>query len=159
VPSDRRARFVGMASIPVLALVVPFLVWDPRAFVEDVLLFPLGLGDGRSSAQTPTLGSALFGLLPEARTPLTILLVLAIVASVLLLLRTGRSPTVGSAGARAAGAFAIAIALTPVARFGYVVYPISLAVWAYAFARVDRRGGDDRDAITASARGSETATG
>ncbi|HZB02244.1 MAG TPA: glycosyltransferase 87 family protein [Actinomycetota bacterium] len=161
VPPGRRARFVGMASIPVLALVVPFLAWDPRAFVEDVVLFPLGLGDGRSSAQTPTVGSALLGLLPEARTPLTILLVLTIVASVLLLLRTGRSATVDGAGARAAGAFAIAIALAPAGRFGYVVYPISLAVWAYAFARVDRRGGDDRDATTAPATAtrSETATG
>ena len=160
VPPGRRARFVGAASIPVLALVVPFLAWDPRAFVEDVVLFPLGLGDGRSSAQTPTIGSALLDVLPEVRTPITILLVLAIVASILLLLRTGGPPAVGSATARAAGAFAIAIALAPAARFGYVVYPISLAVWAYAFAR-GRRGGGDRAATTASATAnrSERATG
>lgn len=156
VPRGRRARFVGLASIPVLVLVTPFLVWDPRAFIEDVVLFPLGLGDARSSAQSPTLGSALIELFPGARTPITILLALAIVASVLLLLRD-RSSSAAGAGARASAVFAIAIALAPAGRFGYLVYPISLAVWAYAFGRGTAQEGDDRDPATGM--GTETARG
>jgi hypothetical protein len=133
VPSGRRARFLARASLPVLVLVVPFLVWNPGAFVEDVVLFPLGLGTGPSSAAAPTLGSVLIDLWPGARTPLTIGLVVAIVASVALLLRGRGATTAARASARAALAFAIAIALAPAARVGYVVYPVSLAVWAYAF--------------------------
>ena len=53
----RRGRFLVTAAITSLALVVPFLVWDPGAFVEDVILFPLGVAEGRSAAATPTLGS------------------------------------------------------------------------------------------------------
>jgi hypothetical protein len=133
VPPGRRARFLGWASLPSLVLVGPFLVWNPAAFVEDVVLFPLGLGDGPSSARTPTLGSALLDLMPGARTPITILLVLAIAASLLLLLRVRPPTTAAGDNARAALAFGVAIALAPAARFGYVVYPVSLAVWAYAF--------------------------
>jgi hypothetical protein len=133
VPPGRRTRFLAWASITVLVLIVPFLAWSPGAFVEDVVLFPLGLGAGPSSAATPTLGSILIDLWPEARTPITIGLVVAIGASVVLLLRGRGATTAAGASARAALAFAIAIALAPAARAGYIVYPVSLAVWAYAF--------------------------
>jgi uncharacterized membrane protein len=133
VPRGRRARFLTWSSVPVLALVVPFLLWTPGSFVEDTVLFPLGLGTGPSSAGTPTIGSLLIGLAPDARAPITIALVAAIVASVVVLLRTPNPGTAAGADARAATAFAVAIALAPAARFGYVVYPISLAVWAAAF--------------------------
>jgi hypothetical protein len=149
VPPGRRARFGAWAVLPGLALVAPFLVWGPGAFFEDVIRFPLGLGDGRSSARSPTLGSALLDQLPDARTPLTILLVLAIVAAVALLLRMGPSPTASGACARAAAAFGVAIALAPAARIGYVVYPISLAVWAWAFRRGHPREDEGGDRVTA----------
>jgi len=152
VPPSRRARFLGCATLPVLVLVVPFLAWSPNAFIEDVVLFPLGLGAGPSSAETSTIGSVLIGLWPGARTPITIGLVVVIVTSVVLLLRTPRPLTAAGASARAALAFAIAIALAPAARFGYVVYPLSLAVWAYAFrlgSQTDRAG-TSGDAPTAA---------
>jgi hypothetical protein len=133
VPPGRRARFLGWASLPALVLVGPFLLWNPSTFVEDVVLFPLGLGENRSSARTPTLGSVLLDLMPGARTPITVLLVLAIAGSLLLLLRMRLPTTAAGASARAGLAFGVAIALAPSARFGYVVYPVSLAVWAYAF--------------------------
>jgi hypothetical protein len=34
---------------------------------------------------------------------------------------------------RAAGAFLVAVALAPAARVGYLVYPINLIAWAFAF--------------------------
>jgi hypothetical protein len=133
VPRGRRARSLAWTAIPILAIVVPFLLWDPGAFVEDTILFPLGLGTGPSSARTPTLGALLIGLWPGARTPITIGLIVALVVSVAVLLRWRPSTTAAGASARAAVAFAIAIALAPAARFGYVVYPISLAAWSLAF--------------------------
>jgi hypothetical protein len=146
VPRGGRLRAVAWAAVPPAVIALPFVVWNPAAFVEDVVLFPLGLGTGRSSAQTPTIGSALLDLLPGARTPITIGLVVAIVASVVFLLVWRPSATAAGAGARAAVAFAVAIALAPAARFGYVVYPISLAVWANAL----RRGATTRDSRSAS---------
>ena len=66
-------------------------------------------------------------------------------------------PTTGADGAtaRAAIAFVIAIALAPAARFGYIVYPISLGVWSLAFraGRPGRREGQaapDADRSTAA---------
>ena len=131
-PRDRVRALLAGAGVASLAA-LPFLLWDPGAFIEDVVLFPLGLGAGRSSARTPTLGSVLIDLAPGSRTPIAIGLVAVILASVVLLVTVRRPRTTAGASARAAVAFAIAIALAPAARFGYVVYPVSLAVWALAF--------------------------
>jgi hypothetical protein len=146
LPRRQRARSLAWAIVPVLVVVAPFLLWSPAAFVEDVVLFPLGLGGGRSSARTPTLGSLLIDLAPRARTPITIALVVAILASALFLLRMRPATTAAGASARAAVAFAVAIALAPAARFGYLVYPIELSVWALAFARA---GTEDPEAHAA----------
>lgn len=140
-PRDRvRALLVGAGVASVVA--VPFLLWNPGAFIEDVVLFPLGLGAERSSARTPTLGSILVGLAPGSRTAITIGLVAAILVSAVLLVGVRPPRTAAAASGRAAVAFGIAIALAPAARFGYVVYPISLGVWALAFRAGDRRSDD-----------------
>jgi Glycosyltransferase family 87 len=128
-----RRRFVITIGAVAAALVVPFALWDVDAFVEDAVLFPLGLGDGESAAATPTLGSLLIDLFPSTRTAVTALLVTAIVIIVASLLFLGRRPSVSQACARAGGAFVAAIALAPAARVGYLVYPVNLIVWAIAF--------------------------
>jgi hypothetical protein len=100
--------------------------------------FPLGLGSGPSPAQTPTLGSALLDLAPQARTEITIGLVIAIVAATVALIAVDPPRTASAACFRAAAAYTTAIALAPAGRFGYLVYPISFLVWAIAFARGER---------------------
>ena len=148
VPRERRLRAAAWTALPLLVLSLPFLVWDAGAFVEDTVLFPLGLGTGASSARTPTLGSALLELVPEARTAITIGLVLAIVIAVGALLLVRTPTTAGGASARAAAAFLVAVVLAPAARFGYLVYPISFAVWAFALARGARATGSARATAT-----------
>jgi Glycosyltransferase family 87 len=118
---------IGLVVIPV---VLPFLLWNPSAFVEDVVKFPLGLGRQRSAAETPTLGSWLVRTFPAAGTPLTVALVIMVGATAaFLLLRGGRTP----AGAvRSAGlVFLLAVVLTPAGRVGYLVYPINLLAWSW----------------------------
>ena len=132
VPRERRLHAAAWAVLPLLLTSLPFLAWDADAFVEDTVLFPLGLGAGTSSARTPTLGSALIERVPEARTTITIALVIAIAIVVVALLVVRTPTTAAGASARAAAAFTVAIALAPAARIGYLVYPISLAVWALA---------------------------
>jgi hypothetical protein len=132
---DRR-RFLLAAAVPAAALILPFLVWDPPAFVEDVVAFPLGLGRGASAAETPTLGSLVIDALPSgARVPVTIALVVLALAAVLALLVVRPPRTLSGAVTRGGWAFVAAIVLTPAARLGYVVYPVCCFVWAWMLAR------------------------
>jgi hypothetical protein len=132
-PGRPRRRFVLTVGAVGAAFVVPFALWDLDAFVEDAILFPLGLGQGESAAATPTLGSLLVDLFPTSRTVVTMLLVAAIVVIAAFLLFRGRGPSLSQACGRAAGAFLTAIALAPAARVGYLVYPANLIVWAIVF--------------------------
>jgi hypothetical protein len=127
-----RWRFVLTVSVVGATFIVPFAVWDLGAFVEDVFLFPLNLGQGESAAAAPTLGSLLLDLFPSSRTVVTVLLVVVIAGVTGILLVRGREGSVSQACARAAGAFLTAIALAPAARVGYLVYPANLIVWAIA---------------------------
>ncbi|MCD6020716.1 MAG: hypothetical protein K0R20_426 [Actinomycetia bacterium] len=144
IPRRRPRRwFVITVSAVGAALIVPFALWDVDAFVEDAILFPLGLGQGESAAATPTLGSLLIDLFPSSRTVVTVLLVTGIVIIVAFLLFRGRGPSLSQACAHAAGAFVAAIALAPAARAGYLVYPVNLIVWAIVF-RPPTAGGRGR---------------
>lgn len=136
-PRERRLHQLVTALLPPLVLSLPFLLWDAGAFVEDAVRFPLGLGTGPSAARTPTLGRALVELAPAARTPITIVLVVAIAATTVALVTIRPPTTMAGACVRAAGAYAAAFVLAPAARFGYVVYPLSLVAWAVAFSRGD----------------------
>jgi hypothetical protein len=123
-------RILGGIALVVLPVVLPFLLWHPSAFVEDVVKFPLGLGRQRSAAETPTLGSWLVRTFPSARVPLTVVLVFAVgAAAVVLLLRGAGTPT---GAARSAGmVFVLALVLTPAGRVGYLVYPVNLLAWSW----------------------------
>jgi hypothetical protein len=126
----------ALVAAPFLAA---FLVWDPGAFIEDVVRFPLGLGRGTSAAGTATIGSLLVDLVPVARP--AVILALAAVAAVVglwLLLRHPR-PTVASAAGRTAAWLAVVIVLAPSARFGYLVYPLSLAAFAVLLRRTEQQ--------------------
>jgi hypothetical protein len=111
---------------------IPFLAWGPGDFVEDVIRFPLGLGRQRTAAGTPTLGAGLVRLFPSLRVPLTLTLV-GLVLALFVIVAVRRPPTTGWVAARHAGmVFLAAMVLAPAARFGYIVYPIDLLVWAWA---------------------------
>jgi phosphatidylinositol alpha-1,6-mannosyltransferase len=106
-----------------------------------VVLFPLGVGEGRSPAATPTLGSLLIDLVPSQREALTVLLVAAMLAIVVALLVTGVGSAMPEACFRAAAAFVAVFALAPAARIGYLAYPASFAAWGVAFRSADARSG------------------
>ena len=128
----RSARRAAAALFAVgLSIILPFVLWNPGAFVEDVIRFPLGIGRQRSAAGTPTLGSLLVRVAPSARTVITVLLV-AVVAAIALPLLVVRPPrSMQGAAVRSAVVFLVAMALVPSGRIGYVVYPIDLLAWAW----------------------------
>ena len=130
--SDRRASrrtLSGVAAV-VVPVVVPFLLWAPHAFVEDTVLYPLGLTEDRTLADSPTIGSLLARAFPSLRTPLLI----AAAAAVLLVgayLLIRRPPANGAtAAAHTAVAFTLAVLLATAGRFGYLIYPLNLLVWS-----------------------------
>jgi hypothetical protein len=134
-----RRRFVLTATLVGASLVLPFALWDWGAFVEDTVLFPLGLGHGASAAATPTIGSLLLDRFPSQQDAITVLLVAVIALVMMLLLVRGRTTSMSQACVRAAGAFLTAVALAPAARVGYLVYPVNLIAWSIAFRRGDEQ--------------------
>ncbi len=118
----------GAAGLPVLAL-IPALLVGPAAFVENVIRFPTGHGLVTSPAASPLLGWQIAQHVPAGRTVALVLLLLAGLAVGLWLLR--RPPRdAGSAALISATGLLIAILLMPSTRFGYLLYPVALALWA-----------------------------
>jgi hypothetical protein len=124
-PATRRA-LAGIAAV-VLPTVVPFALADPRAFIEDVVLFPLGLAEDPTLAASPTIGRLLATTFPDAAVAAAaVLLVLGVGGAMLLL-----APPADAQGAaqRTAVVSALAILLATAGRYGYLLYPIGLLVW------------------------------
>jgi hypothetical protein len=139
----RRAGARTLAACVAVSVpsILAFLAWSPSGFVEDAIRFPLGLGRERSVAETPTLGSLLIRLVPQAlRTPLTVLLVTAVAALIIVLLLRTPPATAAAAAGETGLVFLAAIVLAPAARIGYVVYPINLLAWWWLFRPAPARG-------------------
>jgi hypothetical protein len=112
----------------------------PASFIEDVVLFPLGLTASPTPANSQTLGRVLLSPLGDMprdsamRLGLTaLLLAVAMLASARLLLRV-RASELGQPGSAAAlaaaGVSLVLIVLAPIGRSGYLIYPLDLAIWS-----------------------------
>ncbi|MGC1214085.1 MAG: glycosyltransferase 87 family protein, partial [Micromonospora sp.] len=122
----------GAIGLPIVAL-LPALLVDRDALVENVLRFPLGHGLVTSPAQSPFPGQVIAALLPAGRVVAAALLVAVGVAIAVRLLR--RPPRTAAATALICGyGLLAAILLMPSTRFGYLLYPLALLVWAPALA-------------------------
>ncbi|MFJ9321102.1 hypothetical protein [Streptomyces globisporus] len=131
-PADRAAARCGLvALLTAAALVLPAALRDPGAFRAHVVDFPLGLTDAVSSAASPLPGHLLATHLPGGRTLALLLLgVSALLLALSLALRPPATPA--DAAARLALGLLAAIAFMPASRFGYLVHPLVLVVWAAA---------------------------
>lgn len=125
-------RFGIGALVPIMAVVLPAALWNPGAFVEDAVRYPLGLGRQPSPAGTATLGTLALHALPLARGPATAILVAVPVALALYLLLRRPPADPRWAGLQAAAVFTVGFLLAPAARVGYLVYPIDLLAVCWA---------------------------
>ncbi|WP_342456398.1 glycosyltransferase 87 family protein [Streptomyces coeruleorubidus] len=130
VTTGRRAA--TRAAVTALAVaaagVVPFALVDPHAFVEHVVLFPLGAAGAGSPATSPLPGHLLATHVPGGRAvAVAALAATAVGMATWLLARPPR--TVVAAADRVALGLALAMCLMPATRFGYLAYPLVLAVW------------------------------
>jgi hypothetical protein len=133
VTGNGRRFLPGALGLPVLVLVPPLLV-DADAVVENVIRFPLGHGLVTSPAQSPFPGYLISSSVPGGRYVAVALLVAAGAAIAVLLLR--RPPRTATTAALFCGyGLLAAILLMPTTRFGYLLYPIALLVWAPALSR------------------------
>ncbi|WP_181764520.1 glycosyltransferase 87 family protein [Streptomyces albidus (ex Kaewkla and Franco 2022)] len=137
----RRAVLRCAASAAaVLALVcVPVLLTDPRACVQHLVLYPLGLANVPSSAASPLPGHLLATHVPHGTAiTLTALGVSAALMGASLLVRPPR--TASTAADRIALGLTLAMMLAPATRIGYVIYPLVLFCW---FRITGRYAGDE----------------
>ena len=123
-----RAFLPAALGLPALVLVPPVLV-DADALVENVIRFPLGHGLVTSPAQSPFPGYLIAQTLPGGRIVAAALLVAVGAAIAVQLVR--RPPrTAATAALFCSYGLLAAILLMPTTRFGYLLYPIALLVWA-----------------------------
>ncbi|NUT37974.1 MAG: DUF2029 domain-containing protein [Hamadaea sp.] len=116
------------AAIPALTL-LPTVLINGTAVVENVVRFPLGHGLVRSPAASPLPGHLLTAYLPEGRQVAIALLLTAMLAVTVAVLHQPPR-TVARAALISAIGLLLAILLLPATRFGYLLYPVALAAWA-----------------------------
>jgi Glycosyltransferase family 87 len=130
----RQAAVFALTALAVVAAFVgPFVVVHPKALVENTIKFPLGLAHVTSQASSPLPGHDLAQTGPLGHLIVVVLLAAAGVAvAVSLVVRPPRS--VPRAVLLLAGAMTLMFVLAPSTRFGYFIYPATLAIWLLAAA-------------------------
>lgn len=133
---DRQGRRApGRYALSVAGVALPIVaagyLASPAAFVQNVIRFPLGLTQVRSPAASPLVGQVLVHALPPHKLLITAgLLVLG--AFIVLATFARHCPRTPAQAARfAAFAMGVATVLAPATRFGYLIYPANLLIWAW----------------------------
>jgi hypothetical protein len=138
----RAVRLFALTSLGVVAVCVgPFIFGHPKALLVNTIEFPLGLASVQSAASSPLPGHIIAATWHSAgHTAVVVLLALAgFGVAVSLVVRPPR--TVSRAVVLLAGAMTLMFLLAPSTRFGYFIYPATLAIWLAAV-RAGRAGRD-----------------
>ncbi|HEX4829976.1 MAG TPA: glycosyltransferase 87 family protein [Trebonia sp.] len=137
------ARFTGVAVAVAAVCIGPFLS-PPRELVVNTIEFPLGLTRIRSAAASPLPGHLLAGLGHAGHTAVVGLLGLtALAVAATLVIRPPR--TVHRAVFLLVWAMSLMFLLAPSTRFGYFIYPGTLALWLLAVTA--SRDGNDQHVV------------
>jgi len=131
VAGKRAAGAFALPAVAVVAVCVgPFAV-HPRSLVENTILFPLGLAHVPSEAVSPLPGHLIAQTGHLGHTiVVTALAAVGLAVAVSLVFRPPR--TVPRAVVLLAAAMTTMFLLAPSTRFGYFIYPETLAVWLLA---------------------------
>lgn len=131
--TNQKSRWIqylsGLVLLPIPVISIAALV-NPHAFIINELLFPLGLTNVTSPAQSPLLGQALVHLFSKYQVATVLGLVSIGVSLTLLIYSKWRPRTISSTVAFAAVVLALATLLAPATRFGYLLYPCNFAIWS-----------------------------
>jgi hypothetical protein len=124
------SRFTAIAVAVAAVCMGPFLT-DPRPLVVNTIEFPLGLTHIQSAAASPLPGHLIASLGRAGHTTVVVLLVLTAVGIAATLV-TRPPRTVPRAVFLLAWAMSLMFVLAPSTRFGYFIYPGTLALWLLA---------------------------
>ncbi|MFJ8044486.1 hypothetical protein ACIRBX_28685 [Kitasatospora sp. NPDC096147] len=122
------------------AVVLPYLLTVPQVLREQVVRFPLGMTGIRTPAGSPLPGKILAGFGPIGHTISLSMLCLGAFGVAVWLLAYPPTSAVHACDVLAVG-LAVAFALAPAGRFGYLALPAVLVVWP-RLAAVPRRRPD-----------------
>ncbi len=130
------------AGLVVVPAVLPVALANMKAFVINVVLYPLGLAGIRSPAASPMPGHLLVSTLPAIHHSYSIVVVLAGGVVFLAALTRWFPRDAGSLANFIGWAFLFAVLLAPTTRFGYLIYPFDLIIWSRVLHRVPRQAED-----------------
>jgi hypothetical protein len=145
--------FGGTAIGIVVTVLLPVIIANPVAMVENAVLFPLGLTRQLTPAGSATPGDLLARTGPAGHA-LAVALLLAAAIGVAASLVWRPPASTRAAGWRLAIGLALMFALGPDERFGYFSYPLAIAGWLL----LTRRGTQPcarRDAQLSARRGTQ----
>ncbi len=145
-----------LTALGVVAVCVgPFIV-HPKSLVDNTIRFPLGLASVQSAASSPLLGHVIASTWHQAGHTIVVVLLVLAGAAVALSLAFRPPRTVSRAVVLLAGAMTLMFVLAPSTRFGYFIYPATLAIWLFAVRvgsqAADRPATPDPDEHAASLR-------
>ncbi|MFB6391598.1 glycosyltransferase 87 family protein [Polymorphospora sp. 2-325] len=145
----------GAVGLPALAL-LPAVLVDPAAFVDNVIRFPLGDALVTSPAQSPFPGYLIASALPGGR---WIAAALLVAAGLAIAVHLARRPPRGAATTALICGYGLlaAILLMPSTRFGYLLYPVAFLAWAPALRHAEAEPGTAVPAGTGDSPALETA--
>lgn len=145
--------FASALVVTTAVVHVPVYLVDPKAFVEHVFRFPMGIGVVKSPAASPLPGHLIASIGPAGTAVSFALVGIAAVAILIWLVR--RPPATGSdALLRVAVGLGALILLTPATRYGYLVYPLVLLGARLAFLADEHRlAGESREAAVVPGKG------
>jgi hypothetical protein len=119
---------LGAFGLPIVTAISALRV-DAYGLLENVLAFPFGHGLVTSPANSPLPGHLVASLVPQGPAVAAGLLLVAAVTITVMLSR--RPPQTATAAAQFCGYGTMAaVLLLPSSRFGYLLYPVVLLVWA-----------------------------
>ena len=138
----RMALGMLVVTVPV---VLPFLIRGPHEFIQNVVLFPLGLVGVPSPAASPLPGHLIVSAYPHLHRILPI--TVAIIGLAVLVRRLVRRPPSTASEVCTLGGWVMTVAIlfAPATRVGYLLYPINFFVWGYLL-----RGSEEADESQAS---------
>jgi hypothetical protein len=142
VRDGRKAAWAfALTALGVVAVCVgPFAV-HPKSLVDNTIRFPLGLASVQSAASSPLLGHVIASTWHSAGHTIVVVLLVLAGAAVALSLAFRPPRTVARAVVLLAGAMSLMFVLAPSTRFGYFIYPATLAIWLLAVRAGSQAGG------------------
>jgi hypothetical protein len=128
-PTPSRRSAAVAAGLVTFGLVAPFVAWDPVAFIEDAVRFPLE-ADQEALGIPLTPGSMLASSFPGAGAWRVAMMVLALVTLTVLLRHRARGGSAADVAAAAGTLLLVALLLAPRVRIAYFAFPLNLFVWS-----------------------------